>query len=167
MWFNSAGWWRTCRATNRSVLMPCRRGGLQRGRQLCGGLDSDRDLPPVSRVPRQHDLINGRHALFRRANGQVPRKHDGQPVHRSARTGGSHNLCADALARATGADVFAGCLADSGNSFHVMQNVYRSYSGYSSLTLIPPAFGGPAALGLAYNRGWDGDGCVGDACPVQ
>jgi hypothetical protein len=58
---------------------------------------------------------------------------------------------------------------DSGESFHVMQNVYRSYAGYNSLALIPKELTSKPGdkLFLAYNRGWDGDGCKGDACPYS
>jgi sialidase-1 len=58
---------------------------------------------------------------------------------------------------------------DSGESFHVIQNVYRSYAGYNSLAFVPPSLStGPGhKLFLAYNRGWDGDGCKGDACPYS
>ena len=54
------------------------------------------------------------------------------------------------------------------NSWAAMTNVYPSYSGYSSMTVVPqPRSNLSYSLGLAYNRGWDGDGCRGDACPYS
>ena len=59
---------------------------------------------------------------------------------------------------------------NDGNSWHDIANIWPSYAGYSSLMVMPRLFsvgGENHSLGIAYNRGWDGDGCVGDACPYS
>eukprot|EP01044_Picomonas_judraskeda_P007624 COSAG03_NODE_829_length_5707_cov_19.504101_3_plen_999_part_00 len=56
---------------------------------------------------------------------------------------------------------------DDGDSWHDLVQVYPSYSGYNSLTVIEEESTRGYSLGLAYNRGWDGDGCTGDACPYS
>ena len=55
---------------------------------------------------------------------------------------------------------------DEGATWDTFQTIYQGPAGYSSIATVPTAFGG-AAIAIAYNRGWDGDGCAGDACPYS
>jgi hypothetical protein len=55
---------------------------------------------------------------------------------------------------------------NSGDSWQVQQQIYPGPSGYGSITMMPPEFG-EDSLVVLYNRGADGDGCYGSACPYS
>jgi sialidase-1 len=54
-----------------------------------------------------------------------------------------------------------------GDTWETQSTVWSSYAGYSSIAGISADVWGQDSIAIAYNRGWDGDSCVGDACPYD